>query len=232
MAPILRRLHPSPTAVTSVPAAYDVARTRPIDRPWIALCMVSSIDGSIALDGTSSGLGNPNDLGVLLSMRAVADMVLVGAGTVRKERYGPAKKAGQRIGVVTDSGRLDLTVPLFASGSGFLIAPASADIDDDSVDVLRAGAHHVDLPDAMRRLHEIADDIDLVQAEGGPGLNGSLLAAGLVDEVNWSISPRLVGGDAPRLTTGAPETDTPFELAHLLTDDEGFLFTRWVRPAC
>lgn len=229
MNPPLRRLHPSPLTPITIPDAYQAERPAPHDRPWIGLCMVSSLDGSVSIDGTSGGLGNPNDIGVLLALRDIADMVLVGAGTARGEGYGPPRLPGKRIGVVSNSGRVDLTTDLFTSGAGFLIAPNTADIDESSVEVLRAGDTEVDLTLAVARLHHVMPSVRYVQAEGGPHLNGALLAADLIDELDLSLSPRLVGGDGPRLSTGAPENQQRFELAHLLVDDDSFVFTRWVR---
>ena len=84
----------------------------------------------------------------------------------------------------------------------------------------------------MRRLHEVLPAVRYVQAEGGPRFNASLLEADLIDEIDLSFSPRLVGGNGARLTAGAPEIDRRFDLAHLLADDEGYLFSRWVRTAC
>jgi riboflavin biosynthesis pyrimidine reductase len=82
----------------------------------------------------------------------------------------------------------------------------------------------VDLADALVRL-----DVNLVHAEGGPTLNAALLTAGLVDEVNLTIAPRLVGGPGQRLTgTAGNETLQHMELAHVC-DDDGFLFLRYVR---
>ena len=86
-APPLTRLLPAPAAGTSVRDAYAATRTPRPDRPWIGLCMVASLDGSIAVDGASGKLGNANDLDVLLTLRSMADMILVGAGTVRGEGY-------------------------------------------------------------------------------------------------------------------------------------------------
>ena len=232
MKPALRRLHPSPSAPITVLEAYTIERPPHADRPWIGLCMVSSLDGSVSIDGASGGLGNANDLDVLLTLRVISDMVLVGAGTAGGEGYGPPPTRGKRIGVVTNSGRVDLTTPLFSSGAGFLIAPESAPIDESMVEVLRAGESVVDLGAAVCRLHEIMPSVAYVQAEGGPRLNGALLADDLIDELDLSISPRLVGGHAPRLTSAAPETDRRFDLAHLLADDDGFVFSRWVRTAC
>ena len=231
MNPSLRRIHPSPAAPVTMSEAYDVDRPRPLDRPWIGLCMVSSLDGSIAVDGGSAGLGNANDVEVLRTLRSLADMLLVGAGTIRDEGYGPPKKAGQRIGVVTNSGSLDLDSELFTCGAGFLVAPESADIDESRVDVLRSGDDRLDLVGAVHRLHEVVTDVGFIMAEGGPSLNGALLEAGLIDELDLTVSPRLVGGSGPRLTTGADERVRDYRLGHLLSDDDGFVFGRWLRSA-
>jgi riboflavin biosynthesis pyrimidine reductase len=71
-----------------------------------------------------------------------------------------------------------------------------------------------------------------VQAEGGPTLNGALLELDLIDELDLTISPRLVGGHGQRLTSTPVEIERRLELAHLLADDDGFVFSRWVRRAC
>jgi riboflavin biosynthesis pyrimidine reductase len=124
---------------------------------------------------------------------------------------------------------VDLTSPLFRSGAGFLIAPDVADVDTTAVDVLRAGAERVDLAVALSRLDSIVPGVGVVQAEGGPTLNAGLLAADTIDELNLTISPRMAGGDSPRVVHGAPALDARFTLAHLLVDDDGFAFGRWVR---
>ncbi len=190
--------------------------------------MVSSLDGAVAVDGSSGGLGNPHDIEVLVALRRLADVVVVGAGTARGEGYGPPKRPGLRIGVVTNSGRVDTSTPLFRSGSGFLIAPEQAAVPH-GVDVLRAGAATVDLATAMATIDRIVPGATYVHAEGGPTLNGALLAADLVDELDLTWSPRLVGGASPRLTEGAEQHLARFEPAHLLLDGDGYVFGRWVR---
>jgi riboflavin biosynthesis pyrimidine reductase len=217
----MRRLHPDPVENVTVAEAYGVARPRPADRPWLGLCMVASIDGSTVIDHRSSALSSDADRQVLSTLRSLADVIVVGAGTVRIEGYGPPRKAGQRIGVVSRSGRVDLSMPLFTSGAGFLIVPRSA--PDLPIDTVRAGDDELDLVAALGQL-----DADFVQAEGGPALNAALAAADVIDELNLTISPQLAGGDGPRLLTGADSIGHRMGLAHVLEDD-GFLFTRYVR---
>jgi riboflavin biosynthesis pyrimidine reductase len=230
MAPALTRVHPAPAGLTTVREAYDVPRHR-ADRPWIGLTMIASLDGSVTVDGTSGGLGNANDLDVLSTLRALADIIIVGAGTVTGEGYGPPKRPGKRIGVATNSGRVDLGTELFTSGVGFLLAPESAAIDESAVEVVRAGTTKLDLEAAIGRLDTVLPGVSHVQAEGGPQLNATLLEHDLIDELDLSLSPRLVGGLGPRLVAGALEVDRRFDLAHLLIDDEGFVFSRWTRHA-
>jgi riboflavin biosynthesis pyrimidine reductase len=226
-APLLR-LHPGPIEATTVAAGYLVERPRPDARPWVGVCMIASIDGATAVSGRSGGLANATDREVLLTIRAAADVVLVGAGTAAGEGYRAPRQANLRIGVVTNSGRVDHTRELFTSGAGFLVVPESASVADD-VEVLRVGTDRVDLRDAVARLGEVVPDARFVSAEGGPRLNAALLDADLVDEVSVTTSPRLVGGPSGRLASGAAEVDRRFELAHLLLDAEQFVFSRWVR---
>jgi riboflavin biosynthesis pyrimidine reductase len=219
----MRRLFDQPTDHVTVREAYGVERPRPIDRPWLGLCMVSSIDGSTVIDSNSRSLSSKADQEVLLTLRELADVLIVGAATVRIEGYGPPRKSGQRVGVVSRRGDVDATSRLFTSGAGFLILPDDA--PPTSVESVRAGIGDVDLAGALAQL-----DADFVQAEGGALLNGALAAADLIDELNLTISPQIAGGDGPRVTGGAAQLSRRMRLAHVLEDD-GFLFTRYLRAA-
>ncbi len=185
--------------------------------------MVASIDGSTSLDGVSAGLSSDVDRDVLLTLRRAADLIIVGAGTVRAEDYGIPNKRGQRIGVVSNSGNLDPNLALFTSGAGFLIVPEDA--PDNPIETVRAGLGSVDLAAAVTRL---PGSPRFVQAEGGPTLNGSLAAADLVDELNITTSPQVIGGRGERINAGAPALSRRFDLLELCEDD-GFVFARYVR---
>jgi riboflavin biosynthesis pyrimidine reductase len=191
--------------------------------------MVASIDGSTVVSGNSAPLSSPTDSAVLHRLREVADVIVVGAGTVRDEGYEVPRKAGQRIGIVTRSGRLDLGEELFTSGAGFLITPRDATFDPGGVDVLRAGDGTVDLAAAIRRIPEIVPGCRIVQAEGGALLNGALLDGDAIDEINVTTSPAAVGGSGPRLATGGGDHRHRFDLAQLAIDEESFLYARWLR---
>ena len=231
----VRVVHPGPVADVELDALYGVARARVGDRPWVGVCMIAALDGTTVVDGASGALGNDTDRAVFAALRRAADVVIVGAGTVRAEGYGPPRKPGQRIGVVTSTASVEPATELFTSGAGFLILP-----DDGppapvgpagAIDVVRAGRGRVDLADALRRLDNLIDPPTFVQCEGGATLNGALLAAGCVDELDLTLAPVMAGGDGPRLAVGAPPAFERFVLAHVGVDEESYVFTRWTRPS-
>ena len=224
----MRQVFPRVVDDVSVASAYGVPRQRIAtvwgSRPVVGMCMVQSIDGSTVVHGNSLALSGPADREVLLGLRQLADVVLVGASTVREEGYGPPAKPGLRVGVVSRTGNVDLTTPLFTSGAGFLVVPESAPVADHaSIHVVRSGSDTVDLPRALSQI-----DGTFLQLEGGSRLNAAMIDADLVDEINVTISPNVVGGDGPRLVQSSRDVVQRYRLAHVCEDD-GFLFLRYVR---
>ena len=183
--------------------------------------MVAGLDGSTVVQGSSRSLSNATDQALLLTLRSLVDVVLVGAATVRKEGYGPPSKPDLRIAVVSRSADFDFDLPLWTSGRAMLVLPEDA--PEVPVRSIRAGHGSPDLAAALSQL-----DANVVQAEGGATLNGVLASADLIDELNLTISPQFTGGNGARLTLGAPPLTHRMNLAHVLEDD-GFLFTRYVR---
>lgn len=205
---------------------YDVPRRGANGRPHTGLCMIASLDGSTALEGTSGAMGGETDRAILSQLRAAADVIVVGATTVRAEGYGPPRKIGQRIGVVTRSCNLDFSSALFTSGAGFVITTENA--PDVPVDAVRKGRDEIDFQRVLASL-----DAHFVQLEGGPTLNAALFAADLIDEINLTIAPLVVGGDGARMSSllhnstrdGAP---LRWQVAHVL-EENGYLYTRYLR---
>jgi len=220
----------------------------PQGRPWVTTNMVASVDGAMSLDGRSGGLGSEADRMVFRSLRSVADVVMAGAGTVRTERYGPVRLDLEHVAerrargqapvptlvVVSNSGRLDTDLPLLDPelvGDGPLPVlltcavgePATRRLDG-RVDVLVCGEQSVDLAEGLRVLAERG--IAAVVCEGGPTLNGALVAAGLLDEFCLTIAPLLTAGAAGRIVSGTDERPVHLELAHLLEAQDA-LFCRW-----
>jgi riboflavin biosynthesis pyrimidine reductase len=225
----MRQLFPTSAELpVDLAALYGSPRPAVDGRPWVGLCMIASLDGAIAVDGRSGGLGNDSDRAVFRTLRAAADVILIGAKTAATEHYGPPSRPGQRIGVVTSTGTIDTDTELFTSGSGFLVLPEDGPPAPPGVDAVRAGNGSVDLATALRRLDAVVPAVGFVQAEGGPRLNGALADAGCIDELDLSIAPGLVGGESSRLVAGATESLRSYRLAHVLADDDGYLFTRWL----
>ena len=246
----MRQLLPEPVDPVDPLRVYgDLPVAR--GRPGLRLVMIASADGATAVEGRSGGLGGPADRRVYLTVRSLADVVLVAAGTVRAERYGPprlpdglaaARRArgqapGPRIAIVSRSLDLDwgsslfteadpTARPILLTGSD---APAGRRAAAEGVaDVITAGPDGVDLPTALAALGRIG--AASVLAEGGPRLNGALAAEGLIDELCLTISPVLVGGDPARILDGPPLAPPPALRLRTLCEEDGFLFARY-RPA-
>lgn len=208
-----------------------------LDRPaadrsvHVALCMVSSADGAVAVDGLSGGLGGAADLIALSRLRAANDVSLVGAGTVRDEGYvpltgTPERRADRsarglrpvpRMAIVTASGRLDPALAVFSDPSEPPIVLTSTDADpaalaaiEDRAEVHRVGDGQLTATAICTRLAELG--LTRVLLEGGPRLNQALLSTGHIDEVFMTLAPTLVGGGAARIIAGDHEHATPMEL--------------------
>jgi len=247
--PAVRQLLPAADDV-DVDRAHGLAeRPAPAGRPWVMLNMVASIDGATAIDGVSGGLGGEADRHVFGALRAVADVILVAAGTVRAEGYGPPRtspaRQAQRIArgqsahprIAIVSGSLDLapSSPVFAEAPEPVLvltgdqAPAGrVEALAAVADVHRVGATTVELLEALALLDRMGHRT--VLCEGGPSLNGQLLDAEAVDEIDLTLSPTLVGGDALRVAVGGRARARRLALAHLWHDPvDDLLFARYVR---
>lgn len=240
----LQRLYPRPGTTTPAEliSRLDLGSRAPQGRPYLVLNMVSSLDGKAALQGHTRDLGGEADRQLFHNLRTQADALMVGAGTVRTERYGRAIKSDELREKRTEDG-LDPN-PLMVIVSGRLELPADLPVlqDRDSRVVIATAADHElegthaqieylrtgdDLPVLLARLRE-EKGVRSVLCEGGPTLNAHLLAANLVDELFMSVSPKLVGGkEALTIVAGRPLLDpAEAELLWLLKGD-GDLFSRW-----
>jgi riboflavin biosynthesis pyrimidine reductase len=198
-------------------------------RPGVRLNMIASLDGATAVAGVAGGLGGKADQALFALLRSLADVVLVAAGTVRAERYGPSTVP---VAVVTRSCRLDWDSRFFTAQVArplvvtVATAPAEARARAAEVaDVVVAGEHDVDLVEAVGALG--ARGFRAVLSEGGPILNAQLTAAGLLDELCLTLSPLLVGGDAKRLLAGPLLPGPPALRLVSACEEDGFLFLRY-----
>jgi riboflavin biosynthesis pyrimidine reductase len=224
----MRRLlpDPGPTTVAEQLEGYRPWEEAGEERPLVGMNFVATVDGRATIEGRSGPIGSDADTEMLVGLRTRFEAVMIGAGTMRVERYGPMKPL-----VVLVSGRLDLPwdAPLFGEGGEVLIFTAAETEPPDtpaSVEVVRhEGA--VDLTEAMRHLRR-ERGIRALLSEGGPHLHEQMQADGLVDDLFLTIAPKLSGGEAPRIVEGPLPGVVDLELAWLLEED-GELFARYRR---
>lgn len=222
-----------------------------LQRCWVRGNMITSLDGGATLDGKSGGLAGPGDRAVFNLMRQAADVILMGAATVRIENYSGAqlsvaqRQARQRrgqaevppIAVITASANLDRDAKFFTRTEARpLILTCSNTVADAALrlasvaEVIDASGPDPGRVDAAVALRILAERKLLrVLTEGGPQILNLLMENGLLDELCLTVAPILVGGMARRIATGAGQVHTRLRPSHLLTDDEGYLYTRYVR---
>ena len=240
----MRRLLPDPAPSVDIIEAY--APLEPLsDRPLVRCNMISTFDGAIAVNGRSGLLGGQSDRSVFTVLRSWADVIVVGAGTVRAENYGPVRldesfrerrrARGQlsvpSLAIVTRSGNLDWSTALFTESESRPLVITTSDGAAETrargekvADFVPAGDDRVEVSAALAALHQLGHRSVLL--EGGPGLNADFVAAGLLDELCLTLSPRLVAGAGPRLFAG-PELMPPAEAqVDQLLEEDGFLFFR------
>lgn len=220
---------------------WELASAR---RPHVALNMVHTTDGRATVDGRTAPISSVADRQLFHALRTRVDAVMVGAGTLRVERYGrlvrdEARREQRRLAglqpdplAIVVSGSLDLPgdLPLLQDpDSRVVIVTAS----ERSVDGVRADVQYlrhpagVDLAAALASLRE-DNRVRSILCEGGPNLNASLIAGGLIDELFLTTYPQLAGGaGALSIMDGAP-LGAPVTLSLLsLCEHAGELFARY-----
>jgi len=248
----VRQIHPPDAGgrEPDLPALYAYpGEAQTAGQPWVRANMIASADGAAEVDGLSGGLSGSADREVFGLLRALADVIMVGAGTARDERYLPARPqprwaalrrgaaAAPAIAVLTGRLDLDITAPLLtqapADARTIVITTAAAPEHRRAqaakhAEVIVAGEDRVDPAAAIaalaRRGHR------RILAEGGPHLLGQLAEQGLLDELCVTISPVLAAGSAGRIIQGRPQPSGPSQLtlAHVL-EDQGYLLCRYLR---
>jgi riboflavin biosynthesis pyrimidine reductase len=193
----------------------------PQDRPFVFVNMVSTIDGRAQVHGRTGELGEAADLEMLLELRALADAVLIGTGTLRVEGYARLVGAEERRARREAAGLArDPTAVLLSRGldlpwdAGLFAAPEqpvlvyTGTAVEAEVPETAAPVEVVRLPDptpAAMLADLRARGVAALLSEGGPTLNSAMLGAGLVDELFLTIAPVLTGEpDAIRIVEGAP----------------------------
>lgn len=241
----LRRLLPSAGELTAgeLVAALDFAERAPATRPFVAVNMVSTVDGRASVAGRTAPISSVADRQLFHALRTRVDAVMVGAGTLRTERYGRLVRDPQRreqrvaFGLDPDplaivvSGRLDLSceLPLLADAASRVVVVTASEASLDgcaaSVEYLRSSP--VDLAGALATLR--ADyGVRSILCEGGPSLNASLLACGLFDELFLTTVAKVAGGAGALSIVGSAPIEQPVDARLLwLCECDGELFARY-----
>jgi riboflavin-specific deaminase-like protein len=228
-------------------AAYEVA-----DRavPHLRANFVSSLDGAVEIDGQSKALSSDSDSRVFSVIRRLADVVLVGAGTIRDEGYNPLKLSAKArewrtaaglaenptLAIVSSRLELSPVNPVFKSAVRPIVV-THANSPDDRREALAEVAEVLVLGEVLVDLQAVVDEfatrgMTQILSEGGPHLLGALTAADLVDELCLALAPLMAGPGASRIIAGAPSTLTRrMRLGSTLSAGDDYLFFRYLREA-
>lgn len=241
----MRRLlpDPGPTSIEEQLKLYRPWEEEREERPFVALNFAATVDGRATIGGVSGPIGSATDTAMLAGLRKRFDAVMIGAGTMRAERYGRlARKQETRERremdglppeplMVLISGRLDLPwdAPLFTEGGEAVIFTSSDAEPPETATSVRVVRHEgaVNLTEALHHLRQ-ERGVRALLSEGGPHLHDQLQADGLVDDLFLTIAPKLSGGEAPRILEGPLPEVAELELIWLLEED-GELFARYRR---
>jgi riboflavin biosynthesis pyrimidine reductase len=221
------------------------------DKTWVRANFISSVDGGATAEGKTGAMAGPGDRLIFNLLRELADVIVVGAGTVRIEGYSGAhlgvaqrqrrQARGQsevpQLAVVTKSGRLDRDMGVFTRTEvPPVVLTCTAAVDEtrrqltDLAEVVDCSGSDPDKIDEAALLAILGGrGMHRVLTEGGPMLLGSFVQRDLLDDLCLTIAPYLVGGLARRIATGPGQLLTRMCCAHILSDDAGYLYTRYVR---
>ena len=210
-------------------ATLGFVERAPDERPYLFTNFVVSLDGRATLDGRSGPLGSEADTAMLVGLRKQAEAVMIGAGTMRAERYGQLRH-NRLVCLVSGSLELPWDAELFTCGEGRVVVFTSSESDPpETASDLHVVRHEglVDLVEAMRYLR-VDEGIRSLLCEGGPHLHAQLIEADLVDELFVTHAAKLAGGEGPHLVAGLPERERELEVAWLLHEPTtGELFARY-----
>ena len=240
----VRRLLPEPadTTVAEQLAELDLRELAHPDRPYLILNFATTLDGRAAISGRSGGIGSETDAEMLQRLRTRVDAVMIGAGTMRAERYGRMVSdpdfrgyretiglTGDPLGVIV-SNRLELPwdAGLFTNGGGQIVVFTASEEEPPETATPVTVVRHPEGVELERALGWLLAERDIrsILCEGGPTLHGRLREGGLADELFLTIAPKIAGGEGPRILEGALPDVEGVELAWLL-ESEGELFARY-----
>ncbi len=225
----MRRLVPDcgEVSLDEAVGSLDFASEVRADRPYLVTNFALTLDGHATIEGRSGEIGSDSDTAMLVGLRARVDALMIGAGTMRAERYGPVDPL-----MVIVSGRLNLPwdARLFTEGRGEVVIFTSSDAEPPETEASVHVERHEDAVDLSRALAYLRAErgVRSVLCEGGPRLHAQLLDGGLVDELFVTHAPKVAGGVGPGLMVDLDEVERPLEVAWLLYEDAtGEVFARY-----
>ena len=219
----------------------------PVERTWVRANFVSTLDGAVqGGDDRAGSISDDADRRVFAMLRSLCDVVVVGAGTARAERYAPVREhevdgdLRRRLGltavpsVAVVSRTVDVSEELLRGGEARTLVFTTATAPAARVEEAKAHAEVVEAGDETIDPARLVDELTArglrrILLEGGPQLMRSFVAADRCDELCLTLSALLVGGDRHRLLRGgAIEQPEALQLRHLLEED-GTLFCRYTK---
>ena len=243
----LRQLLPQPRTITArdLLREIDPAGVPAADRPYTLVNFIMTADGRATFHGRSGPISDPGDRELFHGLRERVDAVLVGAGTLRTERYGRIARDPERrqrrvaeglppepiACMVSRSGAVPTDIPLFAEPEARIVVFTSRALDTSScaasVEVVKLDPAELTMTTALRYLRA-EHGVRLLLCEGGPTVFGALLQERLVDELFLTISPKLSGGGSGQTITTGPELAELLELdLRWAVELDGTLFLRY-----
>lgn len=246
---VLHRLAPEAGELTADELVGELRpwELAPAARPYVLLNMVATTDGRASVGGRTAPISSVPDRQLFHALRTRVDAVMVGAGTLRTERYGRLvpdhARRDQRSAaglapdplaiVVSGSLRLPADLPLFQDPASRVVVVTTADgaVGDCPAQLEYLRSAPVDLAAALERLRA-EHGVRSILCEGGPQLNASLLDAGLIDELFLTTVPLLAGGAGALTIMGDAPLREPVRLALVwLLESGGELFARYALRA-
>lgn len=197
--------------------------------PWLRANMITTLDGGIQYKGDTGALGYEGDRLLMGLLRGLADVVIMGASTVREYPTYPPGVA--KLAVVSRSLRFDFDEPFFTEAPTPPIVITCSAAPEESLrkaerraEVIVCGTDSVDMGQALRRLADEGYGRQL--CEGGPRVLAQVAAAGWLHELCLTLSPIVTAGDAARILDGPAIDIQRMELCHAIQDGD-YLFLRY-----
>lgn len=246
----MQRLYPTSKAHGPPMEIYDdlAFPDPPADRPYVVLNMVSTVDGKTTLEkgAITEPIGSPVDRALMAHLRLAVDAVIRGAATVRRSGCYPGvpeELEHRRVArglprqplaiVVSRTGEIPVDVDFFRAAPRRPLVLLPENVEARRLGPLRERAHllhvgqdQVDLPAALRMLRS-QFGVNHLLSEGGPRFNYELLRHGMLNEVFWTVAPKIGGNSGDLTLVHGPAGLVPMPTLQLMSayakDSELFL---------